>query len=74
MPFGGAMQRTIADATAGGLTTVQFSQRGFDYVLDLQKLTQLNVHTGKIRKVRKTEATNATATMIPDPSKGPSQL
>ena len=74
VPFGGAMQRTIADATAGGLTTVQFSQRGFDYVLDLQKLTQLNVHTGKIRKVRKTEATNATATMIPDPSKGPSQL
>lgn len=49
----GVVRKLLEQAEAAGQTSVEFESRGFSYVLDLQRLTQTNTSTGRVRNLRR---------------------
>jgi len=50
--LGLGLLRQVAKAKSEGRTDVDFNSRGFRYRLDLNSMTQMNLETGKCRKIR----------------------
>eukprot|EP00746_Dinoflagellata_sp_MGD_P164008 gnl/MRDRNA2_/MRDRNA2_92408_c0_seq1.p1 gnl/MRDRNA2_/MRDRNA2_92408_c0~~gnl/MRDRNA2_/MRDRNA2_92408_c0_seq1.p1 ORF type:complete len:454 (+),score=89.13 gnl/MRDRNA2_/MRDRNA2_92408_c0_seq1:90-1451(+) len=64
-------EKLIQDAEAAGVSTVEYSARRQNYIIDLKSMQQINQATGVRRSIRKIEAEVAVKLSQPDRAEAP---